>query len=74
MSTIIMKKQKCISCQMKMTLAIKCKYCEDNYCVSCIQQEVHKCKKINGLIDKLACELNDKLCKERCVKRKIEKI
>jgi len=74
MNQITIRKQRCLNCEKRMTLAMKCKYCEDNYCVSCIQQEVHHCKKIDRLIDKLSNELATKLCKEKCIKRKIEEI
>lgn len=69
-----MRKQRCLNCTKKMTLSIKCKFCDDNYCVSCIQQEVHRCKKIDSLISKLSTELENKLRKEKCIKRKIEEI
>lgn len=74
MTDISMQKQRCFNCIRRTTLTMKCKFCDENYCVSCIQQEVHVCKKIDRLIEKLSTELENKLCSEKCIKRKIEEI
>lgn len=70
----MMTKQKCSHCCRKSTMNQTCKYCENTYCFSCLQQEVHECKNINVMIQEKQTLLSNKLYNEKCVGRKIQKL
>ena len=42
---------RCEKCRKK-GIHINCNHCKGNYCSSCIQLEIHKCKGIQSKIDK----------------------
>jgi hypothetical protein len=70
----MLTKQKCAHCCRKSTMNQNCKYCENVFCFSCLQQEVHECKNISVMIQEKQTTLSNKLQKEKCVGLKIQKI
>jgi hypothetical protein len=51
-----------------------CKYCEEIFCLNCVQQEIHKCEKLEHMVKEKQALLFNKLHKEKCIGSKIQKI
>lgn len=73
-TTFSITKNKCFNCKKRKTISSSCKYCNNDFCISCIQQEIHLCERFADLKRQKQFDLATRLENERCVKRKIEKI
>lgn len=71
-NTIQIKKGKCTNCSKKCKgISTTCKSCSSNFCLNCIQHEVHRCSKIDEYKKNLITKLNNKLESERTTAIKI---
>ena len=59
-------KRRCTNCRAKRALLDRCKYCDADFCFSCIQFEVHDCEGYERMRDDKKGVLQDRLNKERC--------
>ena len=51
---------KCDHCKRK-KMTMKCKYCDNDYCPSCIQLETHKCEHVAKYVESRKQELEQQL-------------
>ena len=65
---------KCYKCNKKKFINLLCKYCNNSYCTSCIQPEIHLCIKMDECKNVKCKILKNKLEAEKCVKNKLIKI
>lgn len=72
--SVICKKKKCFSCKTIKSIHLKCKWCSNEYCTNCIQQEYHNCEKLDLLINNINSNLKKELENQQCVGNKIIKI
>ena len=70
----VLSKTKCVNCCRKSTMNQNCKYCEEIFCLNCVQQEIHKCEKLEHMVKEKQALLFNKLHKEKCIGSKIQKI
>lgn len=55
-------------------MSFKCKFCVQEYCVSCIQYETHKCNEIEKMKEHHVLALNNRLQNEKTTDIKLKKI
>ena len=60
---------RCSHCKKK-TITIACKWCNSDYCPTCIQMETHMCSNIEQAISYKKEELQNKLQNQRTVSDK----
>ena len=67
---------KCITCTRKYssTMGFTCKYCNFEFCVSCISVDIHKCRYIDTRNVSLREQLSNKLTQGKTVDLKVQKI
>ena len=67
---------KCINCNRKYasTMGFSCKYCNSEFCVSCISAETHKCFNIATRDSVLRDQLSKKLIYGKTMISKVQKI
>ena len=64
-------KKRCNKCRMKRPLLSRCKYCDMDFCFSCLQFEVHSCRGYEKMRDEKKTVLNKRLVNERCEATKV---
>lgn len=69
------KKKRCKNCRKKnKRIYMQCKYCNLNFCVSCLNTDIHKCKNIDVMLNKKRSELKEILLSSDSNFSKIDKI
>lgn len=74
MNSFVIKKTKCLSCKRKVSLTRSCKFCDNSFCFSCLQPEIHDCTEINTMKNIGLELLNIKLQNDKCISAKVQKI
>ena len=70
-----MSKKKCTNCRKKIgLLTFDCKYCNGDFCSSCRDMNVHKCKGLDDCKKRKLSELENKLNSEKVESEKLIKI
>ena len=59
-------KKRCANCHAKRPLLDRCKYCDADFCFSCIQFEIHACEGYERMRDDMKNVLKKRLISERC--------
>lgn len=59
-------KKRCANCRAKRPLLDRCKYCDADFCFSCIQFEIHACEGYERMRDDKKGVLSKRLNSERC--------
>ena len=66
------KKSKCKNCNKKcsLILQLKCNSCDELFCTSCLQVQIHQCPNIDEFISNKRKFLEDNLLKNKTVSNK----
>ena len=65
---------RCASCTKRQHLDMKCSYCEDAFCVSCLNYETHNCPNFNDMTTDKRAQLQARLFRDRTQSNKLVKI
>lgn len=65
---------KCKYCKSKKVMLLECKYCNKEFCVSCIEIIKHKCKKSDNCRKRKRDELEETLLSQKSIQNKVIKI
>lgn len=67
---------RCLCCKKKVASinTLECRWCGNNYCISCHKMEIHKCEDYGSYRQNCKLELEDKLLASKMIDIKINKI